>query len=241
MKRKGFTLIELLVVIAIILILIAIGLPKFLESQIRARATKVQSELRTVGLALESYRLDWKIYPSRSVQYYRNKSREEQGLTWLLKPIEYLTYLPDDPFPTGTDAATGLPGAGPASYILTGVDVLPTENALAHPHGGILLRTWVLYSAGPDSPRVEVDSEKGCMAINANGQFYFGYSPTNGTRSRGDIWRFGGEKEWMGLDVTRTSRGCTGSKATLDTTPKVGVYYNGIKILQRFPEGGVAQ
>ena len=156
MKKNAFTLIELLVVIAILLILIAIALPKYLDSQVRARVTKVQSELRTVGFALENYRLDWRIYPSRSVQYYKNKSREEIGLTWLLDPVPYFTHLPDDPFPTGIDHTRGVPGSGPASYILTGVDVIPSETSLAHPHGGLFLRTWLLYSAGPDAPDIEV-------------------------------------------------------------------------------------
>lgn len=237
MKKSGFTLLELLVVIAIILILIAIALPNFLEAQMRARVTKAKSEIRTLGQALELYRVDWKIYPPRSVQYYKDESPEQIGLTWLLSPIAYLTTLPDDPFPTGVDFHTGLPGSGPAGYILTGVDSIPNETALTHPHGGVFLRTWLLFSAGPDAPMTEVDSEGGCMAINIGRPIYQGYSPTNGTRSRGDIWVFGGEKEWMGLDVTRTSRGCTGSRATLKTTPKVGVFYSGLRLMQRFPPG----
>ncbi len=55
---KGFTLIELLIVIAIILILIAIALPNFLEAQLRAKATKSQGEMRTLGIAIESLRAD---------------------------------------------------------------------------------------------------------------------------------------------------------------------------------------
>jgi len=56
--RRGFTLIELLIVIAIILILIAIALPNFLEAQLRAKATKSLSEMRTLGTAIESLRTE---------------------------------------------------------------------------------------------------------------------------------------------------------------------------------------
>ncbi len=57
-SRGGFTLIELLIVIAIILILIAIALPNFLEAQLRAKATKSLSEMRTLATAIESFRTE---------------------------------------------------------------------------------------------------------------------------------------------------------------------------------------
>ncbi|MCA9429726.1 MAG: prepilin-type N-terminal cleavage/methylation domain-containing protein, partial [Candidatus Omnitrophica bacterium] len=63
---RGFTLIELLIVIAIILILIAIALPNFLEAQQRARVVKCKGEIRSLGIAMESYFLDFKIYPAES-------------------------------------------------------------------------------------------------------------------------------------------------------------------------------
>ena len=56
--RNGFTLIELLIVIAIILILVAIALPNFLEAQIRAKTTKSLGEMRSLGTAVESLRIE---------------------------------------------------------------------------------------------------------------------------------------------------------------------------------------
>ena len=63
-RSKGFTLIELLIVIAIILILISIALPNFLEAQIRAKVTRAQGDMNSLATALESYQIDWKMYPA---------------------------------------------------------------------------------------------------------------------------------------------------------------------------------
>ena len=59
----GFTLIELLIVVAIIAILAAIAVPNFLEAQVRSKVSRVKNDLRTVAMALESYRLDNNNYP----------------------------------------------------------------------------------------------------------------------------------------------------------------------------------
>ncbi|MCA9446183.1 MAG: prepilin-type N-terminal cleavage/methylation domain-containing protein, partial [Candidatus Omnitrophica bacterium] len=115
--RKGFTLIELLIVIAIILILIAIALPNFLEAQIRARVTRVKSEMRSVRVAMESYRTDNPeyAYPTQiGMQLSANLPRKdeytliEQGRhpgygavpNELTTPIAYFTESPVDYFKT---------------------------------------------------------------------------------------------------------------------------------------------
>jgi type II secretion system protein G len=53
--RKGFTLIELLVVVVIIGILASVALPSFVGAQDKARNASVQSNARTVQIALEAY------------------------------------------------------------------------------------------------------------------------------------------------------------------------------------------
>ncbi len=242
-SRGAFTLIELLIVIAIILILIAIALPNFLEAQIRARVTKAKGEIRSLGIALESYRLDWKFYPGRSLPDYRTpyRTRAQVGLAWLTSPIKYMTSLPDDPFALGIDAhdGGGTEVPGPFSYSLTGVDTIyGGDQQLSHPHGGGTLRMWFLMSAGPDRPRTHVNPYTGCPvccnAINS-------YSPTNGTSSVGDIFMFGGERVWMGLMDVPVSD-CIGRRDKLHTwkqNPGNGVVVDGRTYVSTFPPSSI--
>lgn len=245
-ETRGFTLIELLIVIAIILILIAIALPNFLEAQIRARVTKAKGEIRTLGIAMESYRLDWKIYPGRSLPYYQKVglTRDQVGFTWLTTPIAYITSLPDDPFARTIDIDTGEELAhGPFSYNLMGVDNFPDEF-LTHPHGGGLLVQYTIVSAGPDQPNVE-EGQHGCYACPRNGLGTLGaycgavysYSPTNGTKSKGDIWLWGGESAWIGLAIDGR---CVGVRRQLNDLKGQagGIEIDGTFLRGRFPQGG---
>ena len=57
-KKRGFTLIELLIVVAIIAILAAIAIPNFLQAQMRAKVSRVKSDLRNLGMAESLYVTD---------------------------------------------------------------------------------------------------------------------------------------------------------------------------------------
>jgi len=59
---RGFTLIELLIVIAIILILVAIAVPNFMASRIRAQVTRVRADMKLVATALEAYHAQYGRY-----------------------------------------------------------------------------------------------------------------------------------------------------------------------------------
>ena len=63
LRTKGFTLIELLIVVAIIGILAAIAVPNFLNAQVRAKVSRVQSEHRSLVNAMESFNIDNGQYP----------------------------------------------------------------------------------------------------------------------------------------------------------------------------------
>ncbi len=118
-KGNGFTLIELLIVIAIILILISIALPNFLSAQTRARVTKVMGDERSVGLALESYRTDFKKFPvpkwAAGADFFNGPlilltgglavPPSQSGQfpyvgTLLTTPSKYIATIPIDPFNT---------------------------------------------------------------------------------------------------------------------------------------------
>lgn len=62
-NQAGFTLIELLVVVAIISLLAAIAVPNYLEATRRADSAACKSNLRTLGMALAMYRMDYGRFP----------------------------------------------------------------------------------------------------------------------------------------------------------------------------------
>jgi prepilin-type N-terminal cleavage/methylation domain-containing protein len=200
LNGKGFTLIELLIVIAIILILIAIALPNFLEAQIRARVVKSGSELRTYETALLSYFNDWRVFPKDHDSRWPSNFADggQDGFTQLTTPLQYLTLLPRDPFGANTDNPQG----NEANYYEGGSG---SDNGACggrfHYGNPALLRNgprcvhaYLLIGIGPDA----ADSTSGNddFPIYTTGVDPIGmtsYAPTNGTKSRGDIYKVTGE------------------------------------------------
>lgn len=197
---RAFTLIELLIVVAIIAILAAIAVPNLLEAQVRAKVSRVASDLRTLATAIESYRTDNNGYPvyaaitahtpgapiedpaaSTGMDYFEYLARRP-GLC-LTTPIAYAASIPPDPF------ATRYAGTGPEPVVFdyayknarfnAALFVGPPEPWLGP--GGIQFiqdwGEWRLVSAGPDLDRTDD------VKVNRI------YDPTNGTVSDGDIVR----------------------------------------------------
>jgi prepilin-type N-terminal cleavage/methylation domain-containing protein len=215
-SRGGFTLIELLIVIAIILILIAIALPNFLVAQIRARVTKAEGELRSLSIAMESYYLDYNVYPA---EHERNgTSRILRGLFWLTSPNAYISSIPEDPFAEfGADSNDGI------TYITYEMGGL--EYGTSYPQCPACQAVYTFFSNGPD-----VSQE-----INQKNPHYntdrrlANYSPTNGTKSRGDIYLWGGDSWWIGINFPVADRGAAKSH------PRVGLLFEGQVFNGRFP------
>ena len=100
-KKAGFTLIELLIVVAIIGILAAIAVPNFMNAQIRAKVAKANSEMRSLGTAVEMYRLDNNVYPCDGQE--PNCKWDWVTQSWrLTSPIAYIASLPIDPWAKDT-------------------------------------------------------------------------------------------------------------------------------------------
>lgn len=217
-RKSGFTLIELLIVIAIILILIAIALPNFLEAQMRAKVVRSQGDSRSLGIAIESFRIDrrtmlvdfwdeghpvalqrlrkWNFCsPFRLDDEVRNQKCILANLT---SPAKYIHAIPDDPFlGTVTDTSSRLVQALNGTYFYgdndpeiknTGSKTRDYDNNFAalwpgnaERQGLLPLREgqWALLGMGPDSTAEELGGSEIFRGMP--------YSPTNGTKSRGDI------------------------------------------------------
>jgi len=175
--RRAFTLIELLIAVAIIAILAAIAVPNLLDAQVRSKVARVKNDLRALATALEAYQADNQAYP--------DFIDIEHGGAWQLRPlttpVAFITSLPPDPF---------LPSLAPeplyplrATYRFTSYPITPDRATL-----------WSLASNGPD----RVSDTRGVYQGYTPGLFFGGhpfltdwalYDPTNGTVSRGDVFR----------------------------------------------------
>lgn len=208
MNKRGFTLIELLIVVAIIAILAAIAVPNFLEAQVRAKASRVKTDLRTQATAIEAYVVDHNALPRDSDsdldrEYDAPYHLKANGATQLTTPISYLTSLLVDPFtPPGARDVTG--GSADGYRIGSGTWSYPDENATPPDHQGAnaTFKTrgkalaYVTLSPGPDKKREKIGYKcfpfKPDAVVNGENGLYIDYDPTNGTISGGDIFRFGG-------------------------------------------------
>lgn len=213
-RSAGFTLIELLIVVAIIAILAAIAVPNFLEAQVRAKYTRVVSDLRTVATALESYSVDNNAYPLNTV--YNNYSVPNVVTT----PIAYITRARlVDPFTRMRSLAPGTRTSAPTNVGDSAEDVqlytyqsvmtlqkaqyfstakfapnypyeVPAEGIDAPGYNpGAIARygPWKLVSFGPDGDYI--DPRKSLIANLIQRTFDTPYDPTNGTTSFGNIYR----------------------------------------------------
>ncbi|HNY27898.1 MAG TPA: prepilin-type N-terminal cleavage/methylation domain-containing protein [Candidatus Sumerlaeota bacterium] len=172
---NGFTLIELLIVVAIIAILAAIAVPNFLEAQTRAKVSRTQSDMRSVGIALDSYNVDNGTYPivTSGVNWYPLSAR----IRVLSTPLAYIASIPRDIFPDLKNSAFPSPtDVDTFDYYSKSSDAPGTDNAT------LFGRLWRLASAGPDLHQGWGDVP---------------YDATNGTKSGGDIWLIqGGGNGW---------------------------------------------
>jgi prepilin-type N-terminal cleavage/methylation domain-containing protein len=208
-RRTGFTLIELLIVIAIILILIAIALPNFLEAQIRAKITKAKGCLQTYRTAQEAYFTDFNQYapdvdggerawnlnpPIEWEQVWRLAGVNCDGSEMctyrvLTTPIAYLKEFCYEPFIGDRDESVRGKDVSffeYGSYLSSGSGPKnPQENYTSGLRFGL---QYVMISLGPDLA-YNYDYQAGWTSLGLRN--YFGpspaFSPTNGSRSVGDI------------------------------------------------------
>ena len=175
-RESSFTLIELLIVVAIIGILAAIAVPNFLNSQLRAKVTRVYSDMGAIGMALEMYHLDNNKYPISNYV----ESHPKRVLGRLTTPICYLGGIPPDPF-RSEDMLSNLGGLGSAHLDYSYYNCDDTDQYAGPNTRNGVYRTsfdWFLMSPGPDKV--------------TNWLFY---DISNGVASAGDIYRASSKEE----------------------------------------------
>lgn len=177
-RRQGFTLIELLIVVAIIAILAAIAVPNFLEAQVRSKVSRSRADLRNLATAMEAYCVDYQRYPP----YTSPENPSGEGL-WRLNhlstPVAYITSIPRDVFADRTKDPLGWQYHRD-SYLYA--ELKDWGNARTYNEARARGQKWFLVGRGPN---LLFD----CHDYVENGETE--YDATNGTRSRGDLERFG--------------------------------------------------
>lgn len=189
-SASAFTLIELLIVVAIIAILAAIAVPNFLEAQVRAKVSRADADMRTLATALESYYVDNNRYPVPYKNRAQGRANNTSGFNVsneLTTPIAYITTVQGitDPF------SLKQRGNGDEQFRRFGYIVnqeLERDGSFQggwvalNPENKERVGKWRLDSFGPD----ERSSEPGTPSNWPNEP---SYDPTNGTISRGDLYR----------------------------------------------------
>ena len=183
---RAFTLIELLIVVAIIGILAAIAIPNFAAARVRARVAQVKADIRAVVTALESYRIDHQAYPWRSetaILQPGARGRLESGLLVLTTPVAYITTLPLDAF---REQSERFPRT--FEYHSTTKE---RRSFSMNPEKPLPLIAYVIHSLGPDQLGNGISD---APFIGTQGPTY---DPSNGLRSVGDIYWYGGDPSVM--------------------------------------------
>ncbi len=177
-KTFGFTLIELLIVVAIIGILAAIAVPNFLNAQLRAKIAKAYADIKAIATAQEMYALDNNGgYPPESEDYPYERGRMEAGLLWLVSPVAYISALPTDGFVPLNEK---MEHSTPRVY----------ETGVAQ--RGRKFVAYCIFTIGPDGSENGIESAQPFYGPQRGG-YGNTFSVSNGLKSKGDIYWYGGD------------------------------------------------
>ncbi len=189
--RQGFTLIELLIVVAIIGILAAIAVPNFLNAMTRAKVAQATAEIRNIGTALETYKLDRNAYPPIFPPVWMYDRYFP-----LTTPVAYMSSIPLDPFnKKPTDSTTGpKDGNNPTGHYDYWTRLAAHGNQKGTNYWDAITDfparryEWILIGFGPTQSWI---TNLVYPAGHPNAGEYIAYDMSNGLYSDGCIVRYG--------------------------------------------------
>lgn len=178
--------------VAIIAILAAIAMPNFLEAQTRAKLSRVKSDLRTLTVGLETYAMDHNAFPGASGFFEPVPSQRLESLT---TPISYLTTIPRDPFMrrlgnSYEDSVRAFDANEPLDVYL--YNLATNQFGPGAIENKINKMSWSLASGGPDRIIEFPYYAFADTFIKSGSHILYVYDPSNGTVSKGEIFRRGG-------------------------------------------------
>ncbi|MBM3333833.1 prepilin-type N-terminal cleavage/methylation domain-containing protein [Candidatus Sumerlaeota bacterium] len=197
---RAFTLIELLIVVAIIAILAAIAVPNFLEAQVRSKVARATADMRSLVVALEAYAVEWNNYPA-SVGW-----TPEGELAPLTTPVAFITSVPIDPFKERHNViSSAWQARRPYDYIRYRQTARRDSRGVSYmemPCGSVGTALgpqyfasdlgFFLFSIGPDHGEEHIYSGGAYVSLILDS-----YDPTNGSVSRGDMFRRGDSSQYV--------------------------------------------
>ncbi|MCX7717924.1 MAG: type II secretion system protein GspG [Candidatus Sumerlaeaceae bacterium] len=198
--HRAFTLVELLIVVAIIAILAAIAMPNYLEAQTRSKVSRTKADMRSLAAAIEAYRVDTNHYPPP----YGVAVGGRDSLSILSTPLAYITsgkLL--DPFASQNPAinrvALTYEAMNAFNQIIESPALPPYSVAPSDPTAQPTMWWWVA-SRGPNqrydgfgvAPNPSIQQAIYEADLNPGAWLGMVYDATNGTVSRGNIYRAGG-------------------------------------------------
>lgn len=181
-------------------LLFLINGPCFFEAQTRARVARVESDMRALAWALDSYARQEQAYPPCTLGAPADNAPGGRASANKAPAKRKDAANAITTFALQADGRDYL--VSPKSYInnVGSVSVMPLDVFSVEPktHYGYYTtgQSWVLFSAGPDGVYDLTDPAR--LAKKPDGtldpdQFVdLTYDPSNGTNSRGDVFRFGG-------------------------------------------------
>lgn len=182
LARRGFTKLELIILVIVIAAFAILPTRNIHYSPVRANVARARSDMRSLATAIESYHIDYGVYPAWKATQERNVDGPQSAAPYVLTtPTAYISSLHHDPFNYKYTY----------SYYSTHDPDNPNSDS------------WILWSPGPDR-KFDITLNHVITLYNPNSTtpslalVPYTYDPTNGTESGGDIWRVRDSKRIQG-------------------------------------------